>query len=362
MLKDYHWDLIAMCRLFLSFVATLGLFACKSDKTASLNTGNTSSVTQVETFVVQSQTLENFITTNGSILPNEEVELRSEREGTIRRINFEEGTRVRQGQILVQIDDSELQPHIRKLQAQLETAQEEYSRKKQLIDIEGISQEEFEAAELKVTTLKSDIELVEAQLRKSKITAPFDGVIGLRKVSQGAFVSVGNDIAKLVQSDPVKIEFSVPELHAGKVTVGTEVHFTLSGSDKIYQATVFATDPVIDPDTRSLRVRAKADNKNGELIPGSYAELTINLAQIEDGLLVPALSVTQDIKGLKLFVINDGVAVAKYVRTGIQKDEFVQVTDGVNEGDTVITTSLLSMQEGMQVAAKPGQVSKTAMP
>lgn len=348
--------------LILSIIALIWINACKSDKTAPVSTGNTSTVTQVETFVVQSQTLDNFITTNGSILPNEEVELRSEIEGTIRKINFEEGTRVRQGQILVQIDDSELQPHIQKLQAQLETAKEEYSRKKQLIDIEGISQEEFEVAELKVTTLKSDIQLVEAQLRKSKITAPFDGIIGLRKVSQGAFVSVGNDIAKLVQSDPVKIEFSVPELHAAKVTVGTEAHFTLSGSDKVYKATVFATEPVIDPDTRSLRIRAKADNKKGELIPGSYAELTINLAQIENGLLVPALSVTQDIKGLKLFVINDGVAAARYVRTGIQKDEFVQVTDGVIEGDTVITTSLLSMQEGMMVEAKPDQVNKAAIP
>jgi len=351
-----------MRRLFLSIVALLWLYACKSDKTAPVNTGKTSTVTQVETFVVQSQTLDNFIITNGSILPNEEVELRSEIEGTIRRINFEEGTRVRQGQILVQIDDSELQPNIQKLQAQLGTAMEEYSRKKQLIDIEGISQEEFETAELKVTTLKSDIQLVEAQLRKSKITAPFDGIIGLRKVSQGAFVSVGNDIAKLVQSDPVKIEFSVPELYAGKITVGTEVHFTLSGSDKVYEAAVFATEPVIDPDTRSLRVRARADNKNGELIPGSYAELTINLAQIENGLLVPALSVTQDIKGLKLFVINDGVAAARYVKTGIQKDEFVQITEGVNKGDTVITTSLLSMQEGMMVEAKPDQLNNTGIP
>ena len=350
-----------MYRLVLLVVVLLWLQACKSDKTAPISSGKTSSVTQVETFVVQSQTLDNFIVTNGSILPNEEVELRSEIQGTIKRINFEEGTRVRQGQILVQIDDSELQPNIRKLQAQLATAREEYSRKKQLIDIEGISQEEFEAAELKVTTLESDIQLVEAQIRKSKITAPFDGIIGLRKVSQGAFVSVGSEIAKLVQSDPVKIEFSVPELHASKVKVGTEVQFTLSGSDKVYKATVFATEPVIDPDTRSLSVRAKADNKNGELIPGSYAELTINLAQIENGLLVPALSVTQDIKGLKLFVIKDGVAVAKYVKTGIQKDEFVQVTDGVNEGDTVITTSLLSMQEGMQVESKPDQVSNAAI-
>jgi membrane fusion protein (multidrug efflux system) len=347
--------------LLLSMVVFLGQSACKSDKTTAVNTNQTNAVTQVETFVVQSQTLDNFLTTNGSILPNEEVELRSEIEGTIRKINFEEGTRVRQGQILVQIDDSELQPNIQKLQAQLETAREEYSRKKQLIDIEGISQEEFEVAQLKVTTLQSDIQLVEARLRKSKITAPFDGIIGLRKVSQGAFVSVGNDIAKLVQSDPVKIEFSVPELHAGKITVGTEVHFTLTGSDKVYKATVFATEPVLDPDTRSLRIRAKADNKKGELIPGSYAELTINLAPIENGLLVPALSVTQDIKGLKLYVINDGIAAARYVRTGIQKDEFVQIIDGVNQGDTVITTSLLSMQEGMLVEAKPDQVNNAAI-
>lgn len=330
----------------------IGISSCKTDNAAPASANQPKTATEVEVFITKAETLDNIITTNGSVLPNEEIELRSEIAGKIESINFKEGSKVAKGQLLVQIDDSELQPNLQKLNVQLKIAQDEFSRKKQLFDIQGISKEEYEAAELKVATLQSDINLIEAQIRNSKIIAPFSGTVGLRQVSPGAFVSVGGMIAKLVQSDPVKIEFAIPELYARQISAGANIQFKLAGSDKNYTAKVYALDPAIDPATRSLKVRAMADNKDGSLIPGAYAELTITLEKIENGLLVPALAVTQDIKGQKLFVIKNGEAVTKLVKTGIQKDDFVQITEGLEAGDTVITTSLLSMRDGVPVKAK----------
>jgi membrane fusion protein (multidrug efflux system) len=150
----------------------------------------------------------------------------------------------------------------------------------------------------------------------------------------------------------VKIEFSIPEMYAHEVSTGSLIQFKLAGSDKKFTASVYALDPAIDQATRSLKVRAAASNKDGLLIPGAYAELTITLQKIENGLLVPALSVIQDIKGQKLFLIKNGQAATMFVKTGIQKDDFIQITEGIAAGDTVITTSLLSMKDGMPVKAK----------
>lgn len=330
------------------------LNACKSDQVAPANSGQPKSATEVEVFVTKSETLDNIITTHGSVMANEEIELRSEVAGKIESINFKEGARVSKGQLLVQIDDSELQPNLQKLHVQLRIAQDEFNRKKQLFDIQGIRKEEYEAAELKVATLQSDINLIDAQIRNSKIIAPFSGTVGLRQVSPGAFVSAGGMIAKLVQADPVKIEFTIPEMYAHQIATGAQIQFKLVGSDKNFAATVYAMDPAIDPATRSLKVRATAPNKDGSLIPGAYAELTITLQQIKDGILVPVLAVTQDIKGQKLFVIKNGQAITKLVKTGIQKDDFVQIAEGLEIGDTVITTSLLSMRDGVPVKAKGG--------
>lgn len=328
-------------------------YACKHDKAAPANgPGQAKTVTEVETFTTKAEVLDNIITTHGSILANEEVDLRSEVAGQIEQINFKEGSKVTQGQLLVQIDDSELQPNYENLKAQLKIAQSEFDRRKQLFDIQGISKEEYEAGELKVSTLQSQIALVEAQIRNSKIIAPFTGTVGLRQVSPGAFISVGGMVAKLVQSDPVKIDFTVPELYAHQITAGTEITFKVAGSDKAFTAKVYALDPAIDPTTRSLKVRATADNKSGNLIPGAYVELTITLQQIQNGILVPALAIVQDIKGQKVFVIEGGKAVSKPITTGIQKDDFVQITTGLAGGDTVITTALLSMRDGTAVRSK----------
>ncbi|HXH17530.1 MAG TPA: efflux RND transporter periplasmic adaptor subunit [Chitinophagales bacterium] len=311
----------------------------------------------METFVASPTLLDNVITTHGTILPNEEIELRSETAGQIVTINFRESSRVVKGQLLLQIDDSELVPALNKLKVQLKIARDELERKKQLFDIQGISKDELEEAEMAVNSLESDIHLTEAKIKKTKIIAPFSGIIGLRYVSPGAFVTSGDRIAKLVETDPVKIEFSVPEIYASRIKKGTVIEFALAGSDKKHQAEVYAFEPVIDAVSRNITIRAHADNQQGDLIPGAFVDLTVRLQQIKDALLVPALAVIPDISGQKVFVMKNGKAMVSLVKTGIQKDNLVQITEGIQPGDTVITTSLLSLKEGMAVASKPAMTN-----
>src|SRR5687768_16077225 len=188
--------------LYLLPIVMTTLYSCKEDKAATVNKNQAKTVTEVETFVTKAEVLDNIINTHGTILANEEIELRSEVAGKIETINFKEGAKVAKGQLLVQIDDSELRPTLDKLKVQLRIAQDEFGRRKQLFDIQGISKEEYEAGELKVATLQTDISLIEAQIRNSKIIAPFSGTVGLRQVSPGAFVSAGGMVARLVQLDP----------------------------------------------------------------------------------------------------------------------------------------------------------------
>ena len=339
---------------FFLLLSMIFLFSCKSEKEnpAGRGGGATQGPSMVETVVVQPQKIENVLVTNGSILPNEEINLRSETSGQVVRINFTEGSKVSRGQVLVQIDDSELRPRLQKLNVELRTARDELSRMKQLYDVKGISRQEFESAELKVAGLESDKNLVEAQISKSRITAPFNGAIGLRYVSQGAYVTPGDPIAKLVEINPVKIEFSVPETYANQIKKDQALKFTLAGMDKSFTATIYAFDPMIDPATRSLKIRARAENKNNELIPGSFVSLRLSLGDINNALLVPNIAVVPDIEGQKIYLIKDGKAEQRTVRTGIQKGNEIQIIQGVEPGDTVITTGLLSVREGAPVMSR----------
>jgi membrane fusion protein (multidrug efflux system) len=185
--------------------------------------------------------------------------------------------------------------------------------------------------------------------------APFSGTIGLRQVSRGAYVTPGDPIARLVETDPVKIEFSVPETYASQIRKDQDLIFSLAGTDKTIDATIYAFDPMIDPGTRSLKVRAKADNKDNLLIPGSFVSLQLSLEDIGDALLVPNVAVVPDIEGQKVYLIKNGKATQRTVRTGLQKGNEIQLVQGVEPGDTVITTGLLSIREGAPVVSRNQQ-------
>ncbi len=348
-------------RLIKAGLLTLSLsviLSCSNNKTETKQQAK--SVMEIEAFVVAASPLDNIIKTTGSILPNEKMELRSEVSGRIEKLGFQEGAPVKKGAVLVQIDDSELRAQLQKFNAQMRIAKEDENRKRQLLEINGIAQEIYDASLTKLEELEADIALTNSKIRKSKIEAPFSGTIGLRFVSEGAWVSTGEIISTLVQNDPVKVEFSVPEKYAPDLNKGMAVEFTIAGLEETVVAKIYATEPQIDATTRSMKVRALTSNPGGLLIPGAFAELTINLGTIEKALMIPTYTIVPLLNGQNVFVYKNGRAILTAVETGIRTEKMIQITSGLNDGDTIATTALLSLKDYMPVTVKKTDQTNTS--
>lgn len=295
--------------------------------------------------LVKPARVENNILITGDVIANEEVELRPEMSGKIVSINFTEGAFVRKGQLLVKINDADLQATLRKLNAQLKISQEKEDRLDKLLKINGVSQEDFDIAKNSTQSLNSDIDFTKAQIAKTEIYAPFDGVVGLKSVSNGSYVTSANVIATIQQLKPVKIDFSVPERYSPLITSSTEVKFTTRGDDQLRVAKILAIEPKIDPATRTLRIRAIYPNTDGKVLPGSFAEVKLDLQDNEESYLVPTQALIPGIRGQKAFVVKGGKAKSVDVVTGIRNDSTIQVLKGLKEGDSLIVTGVMVLRD-----------------
>lgn len=299
--------------------------------------------------IAGTQKLENKVFTSGNVLANEEVELKPEASGKILRINFKEGSKVEKNDLLIQINDADLQAQLKKLGLQMKLASEQEQRHKKLLDINGISQEEYDISLNHLNTLKADEEFTKALLAKTELRAPFNGIIGLKDVSEGSYVSPSQSIAWLQQIDPVKIDFSVPEKYGALVRKGDKIIFTTAGLKDTLHGEVYAIQPRIDMATRTLQVRALSPNKEGKIIPGSFVKVELVLKEFNDAIMLPTEAIVPVLKGKNVFVYRNGKAEAQKIQTGIRTDAQIQVVDGVQPGDTIITTGLMQLRAGMAV-------------
>ncbi len=305
---------------------------------------------------LQKETLRNQLQVSGTILPDESVNLRSEISGFVTRIGFKEGQFVNKGTPLFYLNDDELQAQYQRLQYTQKLFETQENRQKQLLAREAISQEEYDIALNQFNTALSDIKLVEAQLSKTIIRAPFSGTLGLRLVSEGSVISSNDILVSLVNIDPIKIEFSIPERYANQVTVGSPVYFTNEGSTQEVEGTVYAFEPQVDLATRTLKLRARSPNKNRRFLPGMFVKIRFILEVTEDALLVPAESVIPELSGYKVSVVGaEGKAEERIVEIGTRTDTQVQVLTGLTEGDLVLTTGVMQVRKGMPL--QPTQIN-----
>jgi membrane fusion protein (multidrug efflux system) len=303
----------------------------------------------VNVYVLKSEKLSNEVYASGTIIANEEVQLQSEYAGKITQINFEEGSKVSKGQLLVKINDADLQANYKKLQLQLTLSEQKLQRQKQLLTINGISQEEFDITQNQYNSTKADIDFAAAQIAKTEIKAPFDGTVGLKSVSLGAYVSPNTIIASIQQINPVKVDFSVSERYSSLVKKGDKLSFTVEGNNKTFQGQVFAIEPKIDMTTRTVQIRALCPNPNGDIYPGAFARVQLALSDIDAALMIPSEAIIPDLKGKKVFRIKNGQAESVKVITGLRTDEKIQITEGLTVGDTVITSGIMSLKQGSPV-------------
>lgn len=305
--------------------------------------------TPVTAMVVRTSALKDIISVNGSTIPKEEVMISAEVPGKIQEILFQEGAWVKAGTPLVKLDDAELQAQRERLLVQKELTRKIAERMKNLYDREGVSLQEYEIAAAEAEQVVAEIALIDVQLEKRTINAPFSGVLGLKQVSEGSYLSPGTPVVSLVSTNPIHLEFSVPEKYSRSIERGRQVEFTLAGIDHAFEATVIAKEPNIDPETRTMRCKASASNPNGEILPGAYANVSVNLRSFDSTILIPTQAVVPELGGKKVFLYRDGKAEAVSVETGIRQDTDIQVLSGLEEGDTIITTGVLQIRSGAAV-------------
>lgn len=298
----------------------------------------------VEGIVVQPTEFANTIQVSGSIEPNEQIQIHTEVSGRVRGIYFQEGSNVRQGQVLLKIDDSELQAQLAQALTKEKLAQETANRAALLLKKEAISREENDVAAADLRTLQSQTQLIRAQIAKTQIIAPFSGKVGLRSVSLGGYITPSSSIANLVNTNPVKITFAIPEKYTGQVKVNTKFTFTVAGTDKKYSAAVYALEPSIEATTRTMQLKARAANPNGELVPGLFAKIDLPLSILHNAILIPTEAIIPVLKGKKVLITDGGKVKEVMVETGTRTDRNVLITSGLKKGDTVLTTGTISLK------------------
>jgi len=304
---------------------------------------------RVDATVLRPGTMTERIRTTGTLRADESVELTPEASGKVTAIQFEEGARVREGELLLQINDAELRAERKRLEHRLELATDRAERQERLLAEGGVSQEEYDATVNEVQVLEAELELIEARIEKTKVRAPFGGVVGLRSVSEGAYVTPQTQITTLKRLNPIKVDFSVSEQYASRVQPGQSISFRVRGLDRALSGEVYATDAQVDRGTRTLRFRARADNPDGILRPGMFADVTVMLGTIDDAVLVPSFAVVPTLDGQRVFVVENGTAQPRNISLGNRTDSTVQVTEGLALQDTVITSGIQEMRAGLPV-------------
>jgi membrane fusion protein, multidrug efflux system len=326
--------------------------SCKKKEVAKPGQGRRGGPVTVEVMVIQPKLLQNIVQTTGTIIGNETVELRPEVSGRVTGIFFNEGSMVEKGKLLLKINDADLQAQLKRLEAQEKLLSDEEFRKRKLLEIKAVSQEEYDAALNQLKVSMAEKLLIQAQVAKTEIYAPFSGKIGLRSISPGSYVVSNTVVASLQQVDPVKVEFDVSEKYSSLVRDGMDITFNLENSDSVFHGKVYARETSINTDTRTLRVRALAPNRQQLLMPGRFARVSLVLETFPEALTVPSEALVTDQAVSSVFICKDGKAKIQLVRTGIRTDAEVQIREGIQSGDSLIVSGLMQIVKGSPVKPK----------
>jgi membrane fusion protein (multidrug efflux system) len=324
----------------------------KSKNEESKKFGDKDAPTNVTGIVVKTATFDNNLSLSGSIEANEQVEIHSEVSGIVEGIYFNEGTNVTKGQVLFKVNDIELKAQLQQAATKEGLAAENARRAKLLLEKEAISQEEYDISKADYKSAQAQTQLIRAQISKTAVKAPFSGKIGLRSISPGTYITPAILVAKLVNTGKLKISFSIPEKYASEVKSGSTIDFSVSGSDKIHTAKIYAIEPEVEVATRTLQVRAIADNKDGNLFPGTFADVKLPLDIIKNAIVVPTEAIIPVQNGKKVFIANMGKAKEVIVEATTRTDASILILSGLKAGDTLITGGVMSLKNEAPIKVK----------
>jgi membrane fusion protein (multidrug efflux system) len=339
---------------FLSAIIIFFLCSCgsKSEKIQPPRAGSAPSAQQalaVKGYIIHPSVLHSSIEVAGTLLPFEETEIHPEVSGKVTYLSINEGTHVKKGTLLARLFDGDLQAQLQKLKVQLQVAQKTEERQAALLKIGGISQQDYDLSALDVSSIKADIQVMQASIDKTIIRAPFDGKIGFKNISIGAFITPETIITTIRQDSKLRLEFSVPEKFTPKVQLGNVLNFSIESSPKKYKAKIYATESGITQENRSLKVHAVVENTDKNITAGSFAKVAFDMGDNNDAVMIPTQAIIPEARDKKVIVFNGGNADFKVVTTGTRDSAKVEILSGLSIGDTVITTGLLSIKPGSKI-------------
>jgi membrane fusion protein, multidrug efflux system len=320
--------------------------SCKQNTVQNQGSENTY---PVETYQVLPEMYSESIRTTGELLSFEETQIMAPVAGNVLNIYFREGQNINKGDLLVEIDNRSWSARKRGLEAQLVSAESDLARRKNLLEIEGVSQEELEQSQANVSNLQAQIEELDVMIDLAHIRAPYNGRLGMRNFSPGAYLSQGDLITSLVQSHRLRVNFSIPARYASLAKENQEIKVISSASGDTAVAVIYAIDPTINSASRSLQLRAMLDNEKSRFVAGDFAQVIFDIRQTENALLVPAESIIPELNTQVVYVARDGRAVRQEVETGSRTRDRVQILNGLSPGDYVLTTGLMQIRDGDQI-------------
>lgn len=310
----------------------------------------------VETAIVEVGKVAEEVEALGTLAANESVVIAPEIAGLVTKIGFEEGEAVTQGQALVELDATILRTELTQAEAELSLAKDTFERARQLAQRGSGTQVALEQATAQLAVSEAKLANVKARLEKTVINAPFNGLVGLRSGSVGAYVTVGQNLLTLTDIDPIKVDFRVPEIFLGRVKDGQAIQITVDAiPGRSFEGNIYAIDPVIDVNGRAIRLRAQVPNTDGALRPGLFARVTITTDVRENALLVSETAVLPDGTGRAVYVVADGKAQFTKVKTGKRVPGKVEITDGLAAGMRVVTAGQMRLRDGMAIEVAPEQ-------
>ncbi len=332
-------------------LATILIYACDSK---SADNKNDKPAQQSATFTVNgvvafSKSTDVLLTSTGDVIAGEQIDLMSEVPGRITKIGFREGGEVSKGQLLIKLNDDELQAGLNRARQEIQLLEDQVRRQEQLLDIKGISQEALDIARNNLLVKQSEIQILQAQIDQTEIRAPFSGTVGLKYVSEGANITPTTRIASLQSVKPAKIDFSVPERYSPRINIGQKVYFTISSIRDTLEAEIYAVEPRIESSSRALQIRALYPNTSNELRPGAFANVHIRLPEADSVIEIPANALIPALRGAKVLLSKNGKVKEQNIRVGQRFEATVEVTEGLQVGDTIITSGILQLKPDMPV-------------
>lgn len=302
----------------------------------------------VRTMRLEAAPFENRLTFNGTLIADSSIEIKSELRGKIDRIAFTDGQDVEAGDLIVSIESGELEAELSSVREQLELAETNAERLSNLFSSGSVTASERDDAVSRREVLKAEERRLAVRLEKTRLLAPFSGTLGLREVSLGDLIEADTLITTLQTVENLKVDFSVPERYQALLESGMSLSLWVTGYDEPFTARVRAISPRVDINTRTLMVRADVANGERKLLPGNYARVEL-ISRDDAALLVPSVAVLQSLEAVSVFKVKDGVAVRTEVKTGERSEAQVQILQGLQVGDEVITSGIQSVRDGQRV-------------